>query len=142
MTKAYRVTARVRLGNRITTAMAKRGKGPAWVLTTIGRSSGERRDVPVTPVDCDGHRYLVAPYGEVAWVRNLRKTPHATLRRGGASVRVDAVPVEGQEAAAALSKYYAENEKYVKSYIDIPGDGTNTDFLLASDRYPVFRIGI
>ena len=34
--------------------------------------TGEARKVPVIPVEVGGSRYLVSPYGESDWVRNLR----------------------------------------------------------------------
>jgi deazaflavin-dependent oxidoreductase (nitroreductase family) len=141
MAKRYTVTTKVRLVNRFVSFLASREMGDSWVLTTTGRKSGQRRDVPVTPVEVDGHRYIVAPYGAVGWVKNIRANPHATLRRGSATVRISAVEVSGEEAGAVLARYYAENQKYVTDYMDIPGDGTITDFISVTDRYPVFRAG-
>ena len=126
--------------NSMAASMARRGRGQSWILTTTGSSSGQRRDVVVTPVDVDGVRYLVAPYGARPWVGNLRATPKATLARGGASIRFTGVEVDGQEAGLALAKYYAENERYVGDYMDVAGDKTITDFVAASERYPVFRV--
>ena len=140
MAKEYRLTRTRRFGIRIGTAMARRGRGANWVLSTVGASSGQRRDVLVTPVEVDDTRYLVAPYGERPWVRNLRANPKATLARGGASIRITAVEVDSEEAGRALAKYYTENKRYVGDYMDISGDKTITDFIAAADRYPVFRL--
>lgn len=52
-------------------AMRLGGPGVA-TLTVPGRRTGEPRKVPVIPVHVDGMRYLVSPYGECDWVRNLR----------------------------------------------------------------------
>ncbi|HET9650237.1 MAG TPA: nitroreductase/quinone reductase family protein, partial [Microlunatus sp.] len=47
--------------------------GGVATLTIVGRNSGRPRTVPVIPVEVDGIRYLVSPFGESEWVRNLRK---------------------------------------------------------------------
>ena len=47
--------------------------GGVATLTVVGRSSGRPRTVPVIPVEVDGVSYLVSPYGESDWVRNLRR---------------------------------------------------------------------
>jgi hypothetical protein len=43
----------------------------AYLLTVPGRKSGRPYETPVILVE-DGERWLVAPYGEVGWVRNAR----------------------------------------------------------------------
>ena len=139
MAKEYRLGAVRKAINRMAAAMARRGKGSSWILSTTGRTSGERRDFVITPVTVDDTRYLVGPYGEVSWVKNVRANPKATLARGGATVRVTATEIDGDEAARALAKYYKENAKYVAPFMDIPGDKTITDFQSVQGNYPVFR---
>ena len=58
-----------RLANPL--AMRLNGRGVA-TLTVVGRRTGVPRKVPVIPVEVEGIRYLVSPYGESEWVRNLR----------------------------------------------------------------------
>jgi deazaflavin-dependent oxidoreductase (nitroreductase family) len=48
-------------------------------LTVAGRRTGRPQHVPVIPVRVGPHRYLVAPYGESAWVRNLRAAGEGEL---------------------------------------------------------------
>ena len=138
--KQYKVGFRVRAVNRLMKQLVNRGKTGSWLLTTIGRKSGERRTVPVTPVEVGGERYIVAPYGAVAWVQNIRAEPKASISHGGASTLITAEEVTGGEAGRALAKYYRENEKYVGDYMDIPGDKTGTDFNSVTYLYPVFRV--
>jgi hypothetical protein len=47
--------------------------GGVATLTVVGRNSGRPRTVPVIPVEVDGVRYLVSPFGESEWVRNLQR---------------------------------------------------------------------
>ena len=52
-------------------------------LTVVGRRTGEPRSVPVIPVEVGGGRYLVSPYGEPEWARNLRAAGKGELSRKG-----------------------------------------------------------
>ncbi|GMQ92787.1 MAG: nitroreductase family deazaflavin-dependent oxidoreductase [Acidimicrobiia bacterium] len=140
MSKQYELTRSRRMTNRFVAFMAKRGKGPAWQLTTTGRKSGERRHVMVTPVTVDGIEYLVAPYGSVSWVLNLRASDRATLARGAATSRVRAIEVDGEEAGKALARYYNENTKYVADYFELAAHPTIVDFTRVTDQHPVFRV--
>ena len=54
-----------------------------YVLTTIGRKTGEKRTTPVVLIEEDGHRWLVAPFGPVGWVHNARAAGKVTLARKG-----------------------------------------------------------
>ena len=139
MAKEYRLGATRKAVNRLAAAMARRGKGASWILSTTGRTSGERRDFVITPVTVDDVRYLVGPYGDVSWVKNVRANASATLAHGGAVIRLTAVEVDGEEAATALAKYYEENTRYVAPFMDIPGDHTIADFQSVQSNYPVFR---
>lgn len=140
MQKQYELTLKRRIGNRFAALMAKGGRGPAWELTTTGRKSGERRKVMVTPVSVDGSDYLVAPYGTVSWVLNLRASARGSLTRGKATRRVKAVEVDADEAGKALAKYYKENEKYVSEYFALAPNPTIIDFTRVASDHPVFRI--
>ena len=57
--------------------------GGVATLTVPGRRTGRARTVPVIPVEVEVIRYLVSPYGESDWVRNLRAAGKATLARKG-----------------------------------------------------------
>ena len=59
--------------NTIMSALVRAGLVPrSYLLTTRGRTTGLPRTNPVVPVDHDGRRWLVAPYGAVSWVHNAR----------------------------------------------------------------------
>ena len=106
------------------------------VLTTTGRRTGEVRDVPLRPVRHDGRTYLVAPYGEVAWVHNARAQPEATLRRGREVRRVVLHEVDHPEVV----KRYYDREPIASRFMDVPGDGDVGDFASIPGRFPVFRV--
>ena len=63
-------------------AMRLSGRGVA-TLTVVGRRTGAPHKVPVIPVEVDGSHYLVSPYGESEWDRNLRTADKGELSRKG-----------------------------------------------------------
>lgn len=140
MAKRYEVTGKVKAVNSLARFLAKRGKGPASELIVEGRSSGERRTAMVTPVETNGMTYVVAPYGAVSWVLNLRANPEVGLARGGATPRFTATEVGANEAVPVLAEYYEQNAKYVAQFMDIPPEPTAEDLAAVADQYPVFRL--
>ena len=93
MAKQYKLGAKRKAVNALVRSLARRGKGPASEMTIVGRSSGKRRSVMVTPVHLDDVTYIVAPYGAVNWVHNIRVNPRITLSRGGATTRFNATEI-------------------------------------------------
>ena len=140
MAKKYKVTRMRRAVNQTASMMARLGKGPSWELTVTGRRSGEPQTVPVTPVDLDGSRYLVAPYGAVAWVHNIRAAGEAGLSRGGSTDRVTVTEVDADEAGPVLAVYFDALQRIVAAYFDVPKNPTVEDFVAVADSHPVFRV--
>lgn len=120
--------------------MAKRlaslGISRLVVLTTVGRRSGSPREVPVAPIRHDGITYLVAPYGEVSWVHNVRAHPEATLRRGRTVQEVVLWEVDHPEV---VQRYY-EREPIASRFMEVPGEASVADFASVTGRFPVFRV--
>jgi len=85
--------ALVRFSNPLTRRLLRLGMpmGPNVLLTVRGRTSGEPRTAPVAIVEIDGHRYVIAAYGEVQWVRNLRAAGEADIQIHGGTEHVTAV---------------------------------------------------
>lgn len=101
-------------------------------LTVAGRHSGRPRRVPVIPVTVGGERYLVSPYGESEWVRNLRASGVAELsRRKRPNVVVRAVEVPVAERAPVIAAYRRVAGPAVDRYFTDMAD---------PDDHPVFRI--
>ena len=96
--------------------------GPFETMIVTKRVSKQPQKIPVTPIDVDGVKYLVAAYGETQWVKNVRANPNAALLidhyledwrrlwyvvlRGKARI-VDA-GVEQRRAIGALRKKYPQ----------------------------------
>lgn len=74
--------------------------GPNVLITVRGRKSGLPRTTPLTIVEVSGRRWLMAPFGEVNWVRNLRAAGCATISVGRHKEEVIAVELGPTEAVA------------------------------------------
>jgi hypothetical protein len=88
--------------------------GGVETLTVTGRSSGRPRSVPVIPVTVGEHRYLVAPYGESHWVRNLRVAGEGQLSGPGRGSRFHATERPVEERADILTVYQEAAGKTVE----------------------------
>ena len=100
MAATYRLSRWRRLLNALVRTLLRVGLGPrhTYLLTVRGRRSGTRYSTPVTLVEEGAHRWLVAPYGEVSWVRNARAAGQVTLSRGRRSETVAMVELGPEEA--------------------------------------------
>ena len=141
MARRYRTTAWRRALNRFTAAAARRGRGPRQIrlLTVEGRRSGEPHTTPVILVEAQGERWLVAPYGPVAWVQNLRAAGRARLERAGRTEVVGAVEVGPDEAASILRRYVVDTP-ITRPYFDASVDSPLEAFAAEAGRHPVFRL--
>lgn len=119
--------------------LARRGWGAQVVLTTSGRVSKDPRSVPVSPLDIDGIGYLVSPYGEVGWVKNVRADPRVMIRQGRQSRTVRLMELKPESAAKLLLEYWTR-EKITRSYFDVGPNPTVADFRAETIPHPVFRI--
>lgn len=97
-----RVPRFVRVANLLTTILVRcgvtlSGPGPAplYLLTVRGRTSGQPRTTPVAIIEHEHKRYLLALYGVVDWVRNLRAAGGATRIRGrrAEAIRASELPI-------------------------------------------------
>ena len=128
-----------RAGNALVSGLARLGVGPIHLLTTWGSRSGRPHTVPVVPVDYDGKRWLVAPYGPVAWVHNARATGHVSLRYGRTTQTYATREASADEAGPVLKRYVAIATKTRVRFTATP-DSSVEDFVAEADRHPVFEL--
>src|SRR5437763_14083372 len=104
MAKKYRLGFARRTANILVLALLRTGVkfGTTSLLTVRGRKSGQPYTIPVTLVERDNQRWLVAPYGAVNWVLNARVAGQVTLTRGRRSETVDLVELDAAEADPIL----------------------------------------
>ncbi|HVS07642.1 MAG TPA: nitroreductase family deazaflavin-dependent oxidoreductase [Candidatus Dormibacteraeota bacterium] len=114
--------------------------GNTVVLTVPGRKTGELRSTPITLQVEGARRYAMAPYGEVAWVQNVRAAGgRARVKSRGREETVRLQEVKPAEAAPLLKKYM-ETFARVQPYFNAkPGDPVER-FAAEADKHPVFEI--
>lgn len=142
MAKRYAVNTQIRLVNGFVKMLNRLGLagGETYTLTTVGRKSGEARQTPITLATVDRTRYLVAPYGAVGWVYNVRASGTAELTRKGTTKTVTVTEVDANEAGPVLKQYF-DDLKIVRPYFEaVEGAGVEA-FIAEADRHPVFRLG-
>jgi deazaflavin-dependent oxidoreductase (nitroreductase family) len=128
-----------RAGNALVSGLARVGVGPIHLLTTLGSKSGRPHIVPVVPVDYDGKRWLVAPYGAVAWVHNARAAGQVTLRYGRTTQKYAIREASAEEAGPVLKRYVAIATK-TRAHFTATRDSPVEDFVAEAGRHPVFEL--
>lgn len=143
MPKVLHRTVVDRLNDALIAMLLRAGvkMGTASLLTVRGRKSGQPHTVPVLLVEQGGQRWLVAPYGVVQWVRNIRAAGRATLTRGRHSETISLTELSPQDAAPILKQYLAvQRAADMQSYFDARKDSPVEDFEREAARHPVFQI--
>jgi deazaflavin-dependent oxidoreductase (nitroreductase family) len=141
MAKTLQINFADRIGDALFMALLRAGvkMGTMSLLTVRGRKSGQPHTVLVLLVEQDGERWLVAPYGAVQWVRNIRAAGTATLTRGRRSEAISVTELPAQEAAPILKQYLLKATA-ARPYFDATKDSPLEAFEREAARHPVFRI--
>lgn len=138
--KTFRFGRGRRVANGAIGVLIRLGIAPrGYVLLTVaGRTSGEPRTKPLRILAFEGARYLVAPYGVVQWVRNLRAAGTGSLRRGR---RVEQIRVAEVDPAAAgpILRAYAREVPITRPYFAATIDDPPSAFAAEAEHHPVFR---
>lgn len=147
--RVTRAPARTKVLNPITTTLMRLGVRPdprMALLTIRGRRTGRDRTVPMGVFDRDGRKYLVAAFGEVNWVRNLRAAGAATITQGKRTTRYAAEQVQGEEAAWVLRDCLAAYlpsplaGPMLRQRIAVDADAPLDVLAAEARRTPVFRL--
>ena len=141
MARTYRLGFWRRLINRLIRALLALGAPlpRTYLLSVRGRRTGRIHSTPVTLVEHNGARWLVAPYGEVGWVKNARVAGEVSLGRGRRVETVKLVELSPEEAAAILKRYLT-GVPVVRPFFDVTPKSSEQEFAGEASRHPVFRI--
>jgi deazaflavin-dependent oxidoreductase (nitroreductase family) len=142
MAATYRLSPGRRAANRLVRLLLKLGlmPGPTYLLTVPGRRTGRPLSTPVTLVEEGDARWLVAPYGDVAWVRNARAAGQVTLSRGRHAETVPIRELSAADAAPVLQRYVTR-VPITRPYFDATPDSPLAAFEAEAPRHPVFALG-
>jgi deazaflavin-dependent oxidoreductase (nitroreductase family) len=110
MAKTYHVNFATHMRDSLFISLLRAGvnMGTTSLLTVRGRKSGQPHTVPVRLIEQNSQRWLVAPYGVVQWVHNLRAAGTATLTRGRRSEAISVTELPAEEAAPLLKQYLVQ----------------------------------
>jgi len=141
MARAYRLGPARKAVNVLVTTMLRLGVGgkSTYLLTTTGRRTGRARTTPVTLLEGDGERWLVSPYGEVGWVRNVRALPEVSLQRGRTTELLHAEEA-GPQAAGAVLRRYVRQVRVTAPFFDARAEDPEQAFTAEAPGHPVFRL--
>jgi deazaflavin-dependent oxidoreductase (nitroreductase family) len=132
-----------RVADKMLTRMIRRGRGPEFLqlLTVVGRKTGEAHSTPVAPVIHDEAVWLVSPYGQVNWVRNLRAVGNAVLSHGDKQTRYRACEVDPVAAVPVIRHYLSmPSERFVRKDFDVNARSTDQAIAAAAAKHPVFEL--
>ncbi len=140
MPRPYRLSGSRRLVNAAIKPLARLGLAGrhTYVLVVRGRKTGRRYETPVSLIE-NGDRWLVAPYGEVAWVRNARAAGEVELTRARRTERLRIEEAPAEEAASVL-KRYLKAVPVVRPFFDVTLESSLEDFIGEAPDHPVFRL--
>ena len=134
----------IRIGNRVVTPLLRLGLpiGPMALLTVTGRRSGLPRTTPVALAPHPRGWRLVAPFGVVDWVKNLRAAGTARITRSRRTVEVTAVELAPEEAAPLLRESLLEVGPITRSVVGgrfaVSPDAPLSDWMAEAPLHPVF----
>ena len=141
MAKPYRLSLGRRWWNSLVRLLHRFHRAPPhnYLLVVPGRVTRHLHQIPVQLVEEGGERWLVAPYGTVNWVRNVRAAGKGTLSRNGRPESVRFVEMRGPEIAPILKKY-VNGAPITRPYFDARPDAPLEAFAAEVSRHPVFRL--
>jgi deazaflavin-dependent oxidoreductase (nitroreductase family) len=144
MRQPFHMTGGLRVVSTIITTLLRLGVpvGPSVLLSVRGRTSGKVYTTPIVLVENSDTSFLVAAFGEVNWVRNLRAAGSAQLTRGRRTEAIGVVELGTREAAPILKQFLRASQRvsFIKPYFHVTPHSSLADFEQEALYHPVFRI--
>ena len=116
--------------------------GPLRILETTGRISGRPRTTPVALTTHQGGRWLVSPFGDTDWVRNVRTQPNVHLVRLRRRQPVHLAEVDRDTAAPVLQTFLRKFRMvpFVPPAFTAATSGDLAAFRAEAHRHPVYHV--
>lgn len=110
-------------------------------LRVVGRTSGQIRSTVVNLLEVDGQRYLVAPRGTTAWVRNIRAAGKGELRVGRRVEAFRAEELPDEVKVPILREYLRKWAWEVGQFFEgVDKDSSDEELAAIADGFPVFAV--
>jgi len=122
------------IGNRVA---PRASKGLVATLSVPGRVSGDWRTTPVVVLEENGERYLLAPFGDTDWSRNLRVAKIGRLTRRGKTEQITAVEVPTEKRGPLIDAYlreYGRMPNVAASFRELPYPADHPTFHISTHR--------
>ena len=142
MTSRFRPNPMTRLFNGLLIRLIRIGvpMGDLSLLTVAGRRTGHPRTTPVMIGSDADHRWVLSPFGEVDWVRNLRSAGTAEVTRRGRTRTVRAFELTPEEAAPLIRRTLSTAPSFTRRNFVVTADSPIDDIQRAAPDHPVFRL--
>ena len=143
-TPLLRMTRTMRVGTALLKRLLQAGlpMGPLVLLRVRGRTSGKIHTTPVALVRQDQEWWLVAAFGEVNWVRNLRVAEGAQLTRGRHAEHIGVEELSPSAAAPILQQFLRAYRwvPFIPPYFGVTTHASRAAFEQEAAQHPVFHI--
>ena len=138
----YRLTLFQRALNTWVKLWVRAGLPPRryHLMTVPGRRSKRLRSTPVSVLAEGGQRWVVCPYGEREWVKNVRAAGQITLSRGLSRQKPMATEELNPHISAAVLRAYYRSEAITRKYFRAGADSSLAEFAAEAALHPVFRL--
>ena len=143
MARPYRRSPWRRALNAVVRPLARYGLAGrrTHLLTVRGRRTGRPWSTPVSIVEEDGTRWLVAPVAGRNWVLNARAAGWVELRRGRRRERLAIVELPPEQAVPVLRRYVASRAgRLTRPFFEARPDSPDEAWIAEADRHAVFRL--
>ncbi len=144
MAQQFQMTPMMWMGTTLLKVLLWAGvsMGSLTLLSVRGRKSGKLYTTPVALVQQDNERWLVAAFGEVNWVRNLRAAGSARLICGRRTEEIGVVELEMSKAAPILQQFLQRYQRvpFIPPYLGVTSTSPRAAFEQEAIHHPVFRI--
>jgi hypothetical protein len=89
----------------------------------------------------DGNVWVVSPYGEVGWVRNVRRAGQLELRRGDERIQYDVRELDAREATPVLRAYLTMPTHWVvRRHFNVTKRSSDDAIATEAGQHPVFAL--
>ena len=111
-----------------------------YLLEVRGRRTGQIHAMPVSVLDLNRRRVLVAGRGRTHWVRNAEAAGEVALKKGRVRARYRLRTVPDVEKPELLKAYVDRFTTTVQRYFPVPAGSPAAAFAAVASRYPVFEL--
>jgi deazaflavin-dependent oxidoreductase (nitroreductase family) len=131
-----------RMFNRAFGFLAGLGLAPSYsyLLEVRGRKTGRVYSTPISLLELNGKRYLVAPRGTTQWVRNAEASGRVVLKRGGSRREFGLRPLAGEEKLEVLKTYLDRFKGAVQRFFTVPAGSPREAFAPVAENHPAFEL--